>query len=159
MQISFQTISIYTFSFFINFYIVTSNYILYARIPLLLYWRACVWSFLESGPKYQDCLGPLQLNDNGYFQSFCFGPDPVCFCAFWYVLFWRIFCFCGYEMGCLLILHGNECYSVVLNYFLILPCLTRNFSLSNNDPPFLLPPNVLLLFFTFYLKVLFQGVK
>merc|ERR1711862_494615 len=49
------------------------------------------------------------------------------------------FAFCGYEMGCLLILHGNECYSVVLNYFLILPCLTRNFSLSNNDPPFLLP--------------------
>merc|ERR1712136_653158 len=68
------------------------------------------------------------------------------------------FAFCGYEMGCLLILHGNECYSVVLNYFLILPCLTRNFSLSSNDPPFLLPTNVLLLFFTFYLKVLFQGV-
>merc|ERR1712029_776323 len=97
-------------------------------------------------------------NDNGYFQSFCFGPDFSVLCIL-ICSFVTYFCFCGFEMGCLLILHGNECYSVVLNCFLILPCLTRNFSLSSNDPPFLLPTNVLLLFFTFYLKVLFQGVK
>jgi len=66
--------------FFINFYIVTSNYILYARIPLLLYWRACVWSFLESGPKFQDCLGPLQWTTMVIFSLFASGPIECVLC-------------------------------------------------------------------------------
>merc|ERR1712136_276055 len=74
----------FLFILFLFYKFLHSNIILYTicAYTIIAVLKSLCLEFLKIGPEILRLLRPVAMNDNGYFQSFCFGPDRVCFVHF-----------------------------------------------------------------------------
>jgi len=142
MQIVLNDFYLYFF-FFINFYVVTSNYIYICAYTIIAILKSLCLEFLEIEPEILKLLRTV-AERQWLFSVFYFGLDQVCF-AFWYVLL-TYFLLLRIWDGLFAYFARKWMLQCCFKLLLILPCLTQ-FRCQAMIPLFY-SPNVLLLFFT-----------